>query len=104
MSRGTSQAILRIFTDSKNQPLTLDELVERTGLTRQQCTSAANTLVNNHTEMVRRGQGIYEWSTNSTLKPRTEMLMTIIMRKEDGTMLVKDTEDDMVYVIRPLDF
>jgi predicted double-glycine peptidase len=102
--RGGSQLVLKYFTDNADRPITLNELVENVGLDRQQSTSAANLLVGKYTEMIRRGSGTYEWSTKEPKKDKTEMLVTIIMRKDDGTMLVKDTEDDVVYVIRPLEF
>lgn len=106
--RGAVQIVLEHFTKNADRPITLNELVEVTGLDRSQCTNAATNLVRNeaYPQMQRTGHGIYTWTTKSVeeKKSKTEMLVSILMRKADGSMLVKDTEDDMVYVIRPLEF
>jgi hypothetical protein len=104
--RGAVQNLLSYFTSNADRPITLNELVENVGYDRGQCTTAANNLVNNpaYPQMIRTGQGIYMWATKESAKDKTEMLVTILMRKEDGSMLVKDCEDEVVYVVRPLEF
>lgn len=104
----TGTIVLAYVTKNPDRPLSLDELQEATSLERTQVSNALGNLLRSakYPELEQLQRGVYRWNTKSADKKsnRTEILISVLTTKEDGSMLVRDTEDGAVYVLRPLNF
>lgn len=98
------------LTQNPDRPITLDELEKELGFTRVQASGATTNLINSgrYPNLERVQHGVYRWNSApaaGTTAEATEMLISVLTRKDDGSMLVRDTEPGgIVYVMRPLDF
>lgn len=114
MARGNtiSGPLLTIFTQNVDRPIPLEELVDLSGLNRGQCSNGVTNLINTgkYPNIERVQNGVYRWNSKpvpaeAAAAPQpTEMLILVLTCKEDGSMLVRDTDGGAVYVMRPLDF
>jgi len=108
-SSSTGPTVLAFMTSNGDRPITLDELEQNISLRRDQISNAMGNLLRSeryvNLEQVQRG--VWRWNSNP-LKPvkasqRTEFLASVVIVKEDGSMLVRDTEGDL-YAVRRFDF
>lgn len=107
--RTTSPIVLNYLTHNADRPITLDELIQETGLTRSQVSNAAGNLIacGEYPNIQRIQAGVYRWNSTSIsaeAEPPVEFLVVVVKRRDDGKMLVRDVNTDTLYVMEDFEF
>jgi hypothetical protein len=105
---GLQEKLIAYMTSNADKPVTLAQLEEALGWSRSSVAGCAARLVETFPgNMERKRQGLYVWNSTSKAADKvlsTEMLVSVLTRRADGTILVQDTETREIYVMRQLEF
>jgi biotin operon repressor len=102
---GASQEVMQYLTSNTDRPLIRAQLANELGMEKWQVSNAINTLAAKFPQVERPVNGIYRWNSKVVEKPqvpKTELIVKVVDRKADGTLLV--TDETSVYVMRKLDW
>jgi hypothetical protein len=110
--RGTLPMVLDYLTANADMPITADTLVRETGHNRSSVIGSANRIIAKYPNARSGGHGIYVWdstppaatSTTPATPAADELLVTVVRRKADGSILVRDAETTELYVLTPFEF
>lgn len=103
-----SRDVMQYVWDNADKPITLEEVAEKLKWTSSSVSSVLSGMVKDYPDqMVRVRRGVFIWhSEKRDVEPVevTEMLVTIVKRREDGQLLVQDTATNSLYTMRELDW
>jgi len=99
----TGSKVLDFMTANADKPHSIKAIADATGLTEMQAANAAADLMHKFKQMTRPRRGIYEWVSDAGTNRADEFIVTVVMRKPDGRMLVFIDEDNTkLFVLSPL--
>jgi DNA-binding transcriptional regulator GbsR (MarR family) len=99
------QEVLTYMTANADKPLVASEIADALNMNVMQVSNAVTHMIPNFPNIQRIQRGVYKWNSTVTEKPQepeTELIVKIVDRKADGTLLV--TDETSVYVMRKLDW
>lgn len=98
------------FQANADRAVTLDELTAHFNeYHRGSVSSAVGILTRKLPDnLVKVAQGVWRYDSKShpilTVQTKTELLLTEVKRKDDGTLLMMDSDTNLLYVVREFDF
>lgn len=107
---GLQKALIGYFQENADRVITLDELTRQfPEWARSSHSSAANILTSRFSDrMVKLGWGAWRWDSKDHTPPtemtKLELLLIEVKRNEQGKILMRDTENNTLYVVTEFEF
>lgn len=110
MSRHNARELQQWVFANADRPITLEEVEKALDWPRASVNAGLVRMVKKYPDQMERIQrGVYRWSSTAVEQPAsgtlvTEMLVTVVRRRDDGKMLVRDDNTSELYVMEPFEF
>lgn len=104
-----SRQVVDYVLANADRPLTVDEVAKALDWGISSTSTTLSRMLQDYPNNMRRPRrGVYIWHSEGQSEPestRSAYMVSVIRRKDDGTMLVRDMDDETaLYVMRPFDF